>query len=745
MKRSLFFVLVLLLALSLVFSACGPASGGTPNPPSSNNTGNSDGSGNSGNSGSSGNSDDGSDNPPAIIEPEKSSRGLEYSSYDGICIVRSIGSCTDTEIVIPSASANGDPVTTIFANAFQDCETITSVSVPDSVTEIQANAFAGCTALQFTSYQGADYLGNEKNPYHALIKATDTSITSCAIHENTKVVASGAFQGCANLASVTFADNVIALGAGAFDGCTALAFTSDQGANYLGTATNPYFALVSVEGSACTVHEDVKVLALGVFAGNKSLTSITLPEGIAKITNGMFQDCNKLESFTVPASVTSIDSYAFDGCSKLTSVTLAEGTLLERIGECVFNRCPQLQFSEYSWGKYLGTQSNPYYAFVKNKKQDMEFCDIHSDTILIADSSFSDCSSLKNIAIPESTLYIGNSAFAYCEALKRIIGGANLKTIGAFAFQSCGKLNDISTLSNTITAVGEGAFGGCNSLMTIRVEYGNPVYHSAGNCLIETASKTLVVGCAASAIPDDGSVTKIGNRAFYYCSDLQTVTIPAGVTEIGAYAFRGCSKLESMTLPDSVTSIGESAFENCYNLESVNIPNGVTEIANSTFYSCNKLSAITLPASLTAIGKNAFTSCSALESILIPENVTSIGAEAFRECHALRSVDIRGNITAIEEGTFRYCIVLDTFTIPSGVVTVATKAFDHCVGLSGISIAKTVKSIASWAFEECGALVTINFRGTADEWESIEKGVSWNYNTGNYTVRCSDNTEIPKS
>ena len=65
------------------------------------------------------------------------------------------------------------------------------------------------------------------------------------------------------------------------------------------------------------------------------------------------------------------------------------------------------------------------------------------------------------------------------------------------------------------------------------------------------------------------AVTNIGNYAFYFCTDLTSVTIPANVKSIGDYAFHGCDSLTSMTIPDSVTSIGNSAFETCYNLKSI--------------------------------------------------------------------------------------------------------------------------------------------------------------------------------
>ena len=59
------------------------------------------------------------------------------------------------------------------------------------------------------------------------------------------------------------------------------------------------------------------------------------------------------------------------------------------------------------------------------------------------------------------------------------------------------------------------------------------------------------------------SVTSIGERAFYDCDGLSSITIPNSVTSIGEWAFWGCSGLTSITIPNSVTSIGSSAFQDC--------------------------------------------------------------------------------------------------------------------------------------------------------------------------------------
>ena len=87
-------------------------------------------------------------------------------------------------------------------------------------------------------------------------------------------------------------------------------------------------------------------------------------------------------------------------------------------------------------------------------------------------------------------------------------------------------------------------------------------------------------------------VTSIGERAFFCCSDLTSVTIPNSVTSIGEGAFYECTNLTSVTIPDSVTSIGDSAFCKCSSLTSVSIGNGVTSIGEGAFYGCWSLTRV---------------------------------------------------------------------------------------------------------------------------------------------------------
>ena len=133
------------------------------------------------------------------------------------------------------------------------------------------------------------------------------------------------------------------------------------------------------------------------------------------------------------------------------------------------------------------------------------------------------------------------------------------------AFAAAFELTEI-TIPSSVTSIGYQAFSGCTGLESITVEQGNPVYHGAGNCIIETASKKLVAGCKNSIIPDDGSVTHIDTFAFGLITGLTEITLPDSIESIGRYAFSGCEGLTDIFIPASVTSMEIDVFMNCPNL-----------------------------------------------------------------------------------------------------------------------------------------------------------------------------------
>lgn len=301
-------------------------------------------------------------------------------------------------------------------------------------------------------------------------------------------------------------------------------------------------------------------------------------------------------------------------------------------------------------------------------------------------------------------------------------------------------------------------------------------------------------------LPNDGSVTKIGNYvestdegqvAFSGCVGLTNIVIPNTVTSIGEYAFEGCTSLTSVTIPNGVISIGNYAFAYCESLTSVNIPDSVDYIGYDAFYedtnlvgttfdnavylgnaenpykylhqavntdinsvvihsntkfigscafdSCENLTNVEIPDTVTSINSSAFYRCTSLASIEIPASVTSIGVYAFNGCSSLTSVMIPYGVTCINQNTFNSS-GLTHITIPDSVTLIHYGAFQLCASLTSVDIPTSVTFIDSQAFGDCDALTQINYNGTTAQWNAITKYSDWNYDVPAIYVQCSDGT-----
>lgn len=207
------------------------------------------------------------------------------------------------------------------------------------------------------------------------------------------------------------------------------------------------------------------------------------------------------------------------------------------------------------------------------------------------------------------------------------------------------------------------------------------------------------------------------------------------VTGIAKAAFK-YGKITSVKLPDTLESIGEEAFASCESLKSVNFPTTLTSIGEKAFIYCSSLKSVTLPSSITRIENNTFQSCTGLESITIPSSVTFIGAYVFYNCRSLKSIEIPSSVSILGPFAFTMCTGLSSVEIPSSITVIETQTFNGCTNLVSITLPDALESIGTSAFGFCSSLTDINYGGTKEQWNDVEKMYGWNSDTGSYTVHC---------
>lgn len=349
-------------------------------------------------------------------------------------------------------------------------------------------------------------------------------------------------------------------------------------------------------------------------AGNDALESVTFGKNsrLERVGQGSLSYCPALTSVNLPDTVRLIEGSTFEESKIYTDKSfwtdglLYVGNHLIAIDETVSGR---LVLRE-------GTRTVAESAFPSNEG----ITEIVMSESLVALHDFAG-KAIRSISFPKNLELIGVNAFNYIEDLDHItvesgntffndgngsdclietatdtllLGSNNgripegVKKIDRSAFYGCRSLTSV-VIPASCTVL-DAPFMHCTALESIEVAEGNPVYQSSGNCVFERESKKLCIGCKASVIPTDGSVTSIGQSAFYGC-DFETFTVPSVVTKIEEWAFAYCNTLKTIVVEEGVKEIESMAFCECPALTSVEIPASVTEI-EAMFYRCEALTQI---------------------------------------------------------------------------------------------------------------------------------------------------------
>ena len=697
----------------------------------------------------------------------------------------------------------GSKLTTIGKRAFSQCHSLTEVRIPSSVTTIGTDAF------HYTVGLGGIWVDAENPAYSSddrgvlfnkdktlLIQAPNLLCDTYAIPDSVLKVENYAFFNCSSLKAVTIADSVKALGDGAFDAsgietvtlgngltsidssafssCNNLQYNTFDNCYYLGTANNPYFALIKKSSASITnvvIHSQTKLIGSGSFSYNSELTEVTFPSGIRSIGNSAFNGCSKLT--TLNGTVFSKDleyigKYAFYGCPSLTAVPIPAATTY--IGPYAFANCPNLTGIWVDASNSALCSDEQGVLYDKHKTVLMQAPTSLSGTYAIPDgviriesSAFYGCGGLAGISIPNGVTDIGNSAFYKCIGLTAINIPDSVTSIGSTAFYECQSLKDI-TLPKHLTALGSMAFYKCTALTEIMIPSG----------ITSIANQTFQDCTALKKVGIPNSITKIQTNAFRNCTGLETAvycgtqaqwdaitfagtdtylsnaakvihgagtvgSCPYCATDWGIYGenitwtltsdglltlsgsgpmsnnsrpFQSNEKIKEVVIEDGITTVGGSAFSGCRNIERVSLPTTLTTIELQAFYACSGLKEISFPNNLTTIESSAFAYCKSLPAVTIPRKVTSIGNQAFSDCTALETVKVYGQLGSVAQKLFYNCIGLTSVSLPASIVSIEKYAFYNCAGLELLTVPAAVTEIGEYAFYGCAGMEQVNF-GTA--------------------------------
>ena len=211
------------------------------------------------------------------------------------------------------------------------------------------------------------------------------------------------------------------------------------------------------------------------FALSRNIIHVDIADSVVSIGEQAFFKCSSLTNITVPQSVTYIDANAFESCTNLSSITLSTNNI---------------------------TSIRPY--------------------------TFSGCSELSSIVIPDGVTSIQLGAFSNCTKLTSITIPGSVISIGPYAFRDCTNLTSI-TIPGSVTSIGEHVFTGCTSLNDIR-------YSGTSESVISALSGyvlTLVTFNYGDKVPEAERMITVSVKTG------ETLTAPTTIPTVSGYEFKG--------------------------------------------------------------------------------------------------------------------------------------------------------------------------------------------------------------
>ena len=381
--------------------------------------------------------------------------GYRYIADSAKKTAQIIGYTGTAHVLTIPDKIDGYTVTSIKSDAFKDCKTILSVTIPDTVTTIGSECFCGCTLL------GTINLG-----------------------KGVSSVGSKAFSGCTALTAVSVPAAVTVIGDNAFFDCPLLPRIEVSTDNV---------SYKSVDGILYNKAGTRMIVYPAAHAG----TSYNVPSGVTQIDDYAFYASKALKVVSLPSSVSSVGKAVFKNCSALTQASLAADMKIKKIEDEFFSGCKKLSaLSIPSAVTAIGDKA--FYGCAA-----IPLLAIPDTVTTVGSAAFANCSGMKSVTIGKGVTAVSGSAFTGCTALTeyKLASGASYSVDDGVLFNKdgtrliaypAGKAAESYTVGDKVTTIGANAFDSCKNLKKLNIP-----------ASVKTIVKPAVTNCTATVIYAD--------------------------------------------------------------------------------------------------------------------------------------------------------------------------------------------------------------------------------------------------
>lgn len=423
---------------------------------------------------------------------------------------------------------------------------------------------------------------------------------------------------------------------------------------------------------------------------DKSVETLTIPEGVYNIASGALKECTHLKVINLPSSFNqnrscwNRDTLQYINISSDNpNYASVDGILYNKEKTEILVVPKNYNQSNLTIPESVRVIKSSTF-FNRNSLKEIV---IQDGTVSIECSAFYCCKSLISIYIPDSVELIGEDAFAHCESLISVRLSSNIKKIEKETFFGCVSLEKL-VIPESVETIGEYAFYE-TSIRELKIPKNVVSIDPSNFKTIHTLKRLRSIDVDKnnqyySSV--DGILTDKNHQhilAIPVKKDISTFIIPEGVEEIDNDFFEPRSLLaykkrtiKHLSIPDSVTVIPEGKFKDCENLRTINLAIGIKEIGPSAYQNCSSLQRVQIPGSVEKIGTGAFSGCESLQEVIIENGVSIIDNEAFQECHSLQKLVVADSVSVIGESAFMNNSSIKEIILPNNLKSILV--FVYC-------------------------------------------------------------------